>query len=179
MRKYIDFFGFLVLFLSAFQWGPFAWVSQMGCGSTSPTLDDGNSSIVLDDGGTSSSSDSTDTSSSSTDGSTDSDSTTVEDAPITVEIFGSIATDSVTQPDEFTAILDCLDQDTSDNTTDYIAATCGDTADAITQDYYCSGGISFRENGGNDEELFEATQMSCTLDSDGVYTITEDELVVS
>lgn len=184
MRKLIDVIGFLALFLATLSWGSFAFLSQAGCGgNTSVDFGDPDSVVLEDPSGSSGDSttdSSTDDSTDSTDDTTDDTGvTTSEDALITVEIFGSVDTDSVTQPDEFTALFDCLGQDTADSTVDYIEATCGDDANAITQQYYCSLGIGYLENGGNDEELFETTEMSCTVDQDGVYTITEDELVVS
>lgn len=177
MRKIIDIICFFSLFWVTLQWGSFALLSQAGCGGNT-SVDFGDpDGVVLEDPSSSSGDSTTD---STTDDSTDdSGVSTSEDAAITVEIFGSVDTDSVTQPDEFTALFDCLGQDTTDSTVDYIEATCGDDANAITQQYYCSLGIGYLENGGNDEELFETTEMSCAVDQDGVYTITEDELVVS
>lgn len=180
MRKLIDVLGFLTLFLTTLQWGSFAFLSQLGCGGNT-SVDLGESSGVTLDDPADSSSDSTDSTTDSTDDSTDEDaaSTTSESAPMTYEIFGTMPEDAVTQPDEFTVLLDCLGLDSDDGTAEYMESTCGDTADAITQTYYCRDGIGYRENGGNDEELFEITEMSCTVDSDGVYTIAEDELIVS
>ncbi len=70
-------------------------------------------------------------------------------------------------------IIDCSDRDTDDSMSDFVSVSCP----AETASYYCADGLAFRDNGDDDTELFEDTEITCVGEEDS-EVIEEDELII-
>lgn len=96
---------------------------------------------------------------------------------MTVTISGDVCdapTATVNNTDEM--IIDCSEpRDTSVPDEDFVTATCGSGDNTDVEDYYCTDGIVYR--GSDDAELFDATLINCTEDSE-IRIIEEEELIV-
>lgn len=167
MYKTLQFIVFLVL--SVF----YLWVAapMLGCGSSNVSLSDD-----PDSGG------------SSGEDSCDDTETTYATGDFAVTITGDLCrTPAPSIPEEGTLILSCttteddeeLARNTTDSTVDNTAVTCGTGDGAASVTYYCQTGVVYKEEVGEDAELYESITLDCEVDEEGEATMTEEELVVS
>lgn len=89
-----------------------------------------------------------------------------------------VATENVGETISF--ILECTDaRTTDDGTTDYLEISCGTGVGENVASFFCSDAIVFQNDLGDGVSVADIVQVECTIDGDGVGTITAGELVIS
>lgn len=152
----------------------FLWLSapMFGCGSSNVSLD----------------TDPTDGNGGSSSDACDDTEDTYATGDFAVAITGDLCqTPAPSVPEEESLILSCtttendeeLARNTTDSTVDNTTVTCGTGDGAASVIYYCQDGVVYKEEVGEDAELYESITLDCEVDEEGEATMTEDELVVS
>lgn len=144
-------------------------LTVFACGGGSVEL--GGSSVDLDNSGGSTSTNCEDSGDSLTTGN------------ITALQAGTICnTPTPSSAQSGTLILDCSQPEnrtTTATTTDITTVSCGSGSGQASTNYYCENGIVIQDDGGSGTELFDQTQVTCTIDDDENATLSADELIVS